>query len=449
MSTPPIHTAAPPMRWSPDGKCLILYVGGEDDGQLLSLDWTKQASPRSQIIGEARCDRDFEVSETGTRLAWVHKDDFNEVDIAQVSNLSHRRFWKTEARLDLGGEVNDLAWSGDGLVLSTVRKASDQFFSLFQTSLQNKRTTKVVSKACDIVEPRALVRPYVAFGLSAAGINTLVLKNLSTGKERTLAPDLDSAIVSVSPNGKRIVCLCSSVKQVPALVSFNIDSKFPTPIFRRTEPYEETKPTSVAPRNKEGVPVNTFVWKSGSKLVIFVHGGPHLCERPLMDARRQFLIDQGFTCAVVNYRGSSGFGRTYEKEEDLRKQSEDVATVARWLQNKLSIPPSSITIVGESSGASVAIEAAKSFPVGRLVLLSAVDLGELWPPTVPEPQILAFQGAEDPLTLPEEAKQRIVKVFGSSVFDRNDNSFNVMPNEGHQFRSSGAWARVFAGIASD
>jgi predicted esterase len=116
----------------------------------------------------------------------------------------------------------------------------------------------------------------------------------------------------------------------------------------------------------------------------------------------------------------------------------------------MGIPPERVTLLGESSGTPIAVEAAKMCPVGRVVLISTVGLGNPWPSGTPLPEhVLAFHGENDPIASPDDARQECARVFGTDFLDRHGNGLVVFPAEGHQFRVSGTWARILDDLVAN
>jgi dipeptidyl aminopeptidase/acylaminoacyl peptidase len=89
-------------------------------------------------------------------------------------------------------------------------------------------------------------------------------------------------------------------------------------------------------------------------LVVDIHGGP--MERDVwgFNPETQFLATRGYVVLQVNYRGSSGYGATYQKA-GLRARLDtvvidDIADGARHLINEGKVDPSRIGVIGASFG---------------------------------------------------------------------------------------------------
>jgi len=88
-------------------------------------------------------------------------------------------------------------------------------------------------------------------------------------------------------------------------------------------------------------------------LLVSIHGGPTSCTYPVFDARIQFWVRQGFAVADLNYRGSSGHGRTYRQALHLRwgeVDVEDACAAVAYLGAQGLVDPTRAFIRGGSAG---------------------------------------------------------------------------------------------------
>ena len=88
-------------------------------------------------------------------------------------------------------------------------------------------------------------------------------------------------------------------------------------------------------------------------LVVRIHGGPTAAARPELSASVQFWTTRGFAVVDVNYRGSTGFGRTYRdllQGEWGRLDVEDCLAAARHLAAEGLVDPARCVIRGGSAG---------------------------------------------------------------------------------------------------
>ena len=68
-----------------------------------------------------------------------------------------------------------------------------------------------------------------------------------------------------------------------------------------------------------------------------IHGGPGGQSRPSYSGTKQFLVNHGYAIFDLNYRGSSGFGRTFSMADDQKHGKEplwDCVDAKDWLEGQ-------------------------------------------------------------------------------------------------------------------
>lgn len=87
--------------------------------------------------------------------------------------------------------------------------------------------------------------------------------------------------------------------------------------------------------------------------IISIHGGPALMKPWRYDHFRQFLANRGYAVLTVNFRGSAGFGKIYQKAgfgEVGRAMQDDIADAAKWAIDQGIADPAAIAAMGGSYG---------------------------------------------------------------------------------------------------
>ena len=117
-------------------------------------------------------------------------------------------------------------------------------------------------------------------------------------------------------------------------------------------------------------------------LIVTSHGGPTANASRVLDLRTQFWTTRGFGVVDVDYRGSTGYGRTYRGALDGRwglADVEDCAGAAQWLAESGRVALDRMMIRGASSSGLTAMAALarhKTFS-GAVVLFGVADLTSL------------------------------------------------------------------------
>jgi len=112
-----------------------------------------------------------------------------------------------------------------------------------------------------------------------------------------------------------------------------------------------------------------FVWRLGEKagtdpdgdgkpnrpvpMVLFVHGGPWARDGYGYNSWHQWLANRGYAVLSVNYRGSTGFGKSFIAAGNLqwgRKMHDDLLDAVAWAVKQGVTMPDKVAIAGGSYG---------------------------------------------------------------------------------------------------
>jgi dipeptidyl aminopeptidase/acylaminoacyl peptidase len=100
-------------------------------------------------------------------------------------------------------------------------------------------------------------------------------------------------------------------------------------------------------------------------VIINVHGGPELRERPRgLGRSNYFRNEMGIAIIYPNVRGSTGYGRTYEHLDDGRKREDsvkDIGALLDWIATKPEFDKSRVMMTGSSYGGYVTLAAAIAY----------------------------------------------------------------------------------------
>tara|TARA_R110002096_G_scaffold416576_2_gene619464 strand:- start:312278 stop:313987 length:1710 start_codon:yes stop_codon:yes gene_type:complete len=93
--------------------------------------------------------------------------------------------------------------------------------------------------------------------------------------------------------------------------------------------------------------------------VIFPHWGPAIRDTLRFNYIAQFLTSQGYAVLQMNYRGSTGYGKAYEKLGDHQwgnKMLEDINDGTTWMIEQGYADPDRICIFGDTYGGYAALQ---------------------------------------------------------------------------------------------
>ena len=216
--------------------------------------------------------------------------------------------------------------------------------------------------------------------------------------------------------------------------------------------------------------------------VVCIHGGPEAQERPWYQPFYQYLVSRGFAVLAPNIRGSTGYGKGYQKlihrdwgGGDLR----DFEQLARWLQAQDFVDGERLGVYGGSYGGFATLTCVTRLPdywaaaVDVVGPSNLVTFSRAVPPTwrrfmdewVGNPEteadflmerspityvddvrapLLVLQGANDPRVVKGESDQMVERLreLGREV------EYVVFEDEGHGFTKRENQLRAFR-LAAD
>lgn len=137
-------------------------------------------------------------------------------------------------------------------------------------------------------------------------------------------------------------------------------------------PEELSVPRTVTIRSFDGLEFPAFLHlpaganKDGSlPVVIDIHGGPESQRRPYLSPFTQYLVARGFAVLEPNVRGSTGYGKAYEKLDNVRRRLDsvrDVKAALDWLKASGWVHPKRIAVMGGSYGGYMTLAAITEYP---------------------------------------------------------------------------------------
>jgi dipeptidyl aminopeptidase/acylaminoacyl peptidase len=315
------------------------------------------------------------------------------------------------------------------------------------------------------------------------GWRTLWVADLASGETHVLdcAPYTWINQIAASPVGEKLALIASS-SQIPNRVVTLENGR--QSIERRSS--SEAVPASELPAPRpiewpaaDGTIVHGLYYPPVSSrfsseglppAIVNIHGGPTSARVSSYNSDAAYFTSRGYGWLEVNYRGSSGYGRTYMlmlRENWGRLDTEDAAGAAGALAALGLADPQRMVIMGGSSGGYTVLNALIHYPgvfkagvnlfgVSNLfdiiigthkfeehyndslvgTLPEAAERYKAWSPVFHSGQIkdpmAVFQGSEDKVVPPEHSEQIVAALRANHV----PHIYKLYPGEGHGFRKT-------------
>lgn len=100
-------------------------------------------------------------------------------------------------------------------------------------------------------------------------------------------------------------------------------------------------------------------------VVLSIHGGPDFQDRPWYQPLYQYLVGRGIAVLAPNYRGSTGYGRSYQRliQHDWGgAELQDLIHAAEWLRSQGWADPHRIGVFGISFGGFATLSCIARYP---------------------------------------------------------------------------------------
>jgi dipeptidyl aminopeptidase/acylaminoacyl peptidase len=218
-------------------------------------------------------------------------------------------------------------------------------------------------------------------------------------------------------------------------------------------------------------------------VVLSIHGGPEAQERPVYQPLYQYLLSRGIAVMATNIRGSTGYGKSYQRlvQRDWGGgDMQDWEHAAKWLREQDWVDADKIGVYGGSYGGFAVLTCVTRLPEywGAAVDIfgpsNLVTFAKAVPPTwkrfiarfVGDPEteadflmerspityvdnvrapLLVIQGATDPRVVKGESDQLVEKLQSLGreveyvVFEDEGHGFTKRPNELKAYRLAAEW----------
>jgi dipeptidyl aminopeptidase/acylaminoacyl peptidase len=365
------------VEWASDGKT-FLFLSSARDEKALDLVEYDVAKGKSTTLWQSTGDLSFALASRDHQL-FIVQATLNDSN----SNLYLvRRGKKGEPELltKHEGDVQyaPAAFSRDDKTFYFTSDQDREYQSLYAMDLAKKKVEKSYAPKWDVDSAAfSSTFRYRYTVTNVDGTEELALTEAATGKAVKLpAPPVPGSFspTSFSP-GDRYLGARLTTDASPA-DAYVIDLKSGT-ATRLTNSLPESlrKAPMVAGQSVripsfDGKEVPAFLMKPlnaapGAPAIIDVHGGPTAQSQRRFSHFRQYLLAKGYTLLVPNVRGSTGYGKTYTKLDNLDLGGgplKDIVACKQWLVKNAGVGADKVVVLGGSYGGYMALAAATFTP---------------------------------------------------------------------------------------
>jgi dipeptidyl aminopeptidase/acylaminoacyl peptidase len=291
--------------------------------------------------------------------------------------------WEQFALPDFNDEpVTPRMFSEDNqqVYLTGVRN-NESSSALYKLELSSRSVTKVfgvegadVSSLVTDLAGRRIVG--VVTDMDKPQVHWLDEQDLTAKLHRTLGkafPGQVVSVVSTSNDGQRAIVFVHSDVNPGDYYLFDTHLMNADHLFSASRWIDPARMHGKEPfvmQARDGLELHGYLTRPGNAgpypMVVLPHGGPHAVRDDWnYDWEVQLLANRGYAVLQLNFRGSGGFGTTFESSgyrEWGAKMQDDITDATRWAIDKKFALPDRICIFGASYGGYAALMGAVREP---------------------------------------------------------------------------------------
>jgi dipeptidyl aminopeptidase/acylaminoacyl peptidase len=392
-------------------------------------------------------------------------------------------------------------WAQDGSGFYMITDAGSEFRGLAFYDLASDRYEWVAEPTQDVDDVTASTDGRVlAWLVNDNGYDRLRLRDLENGQDLPepnlpagARPHLTGAEppLALSADGTHAALILSTPRRPPEawIVETATGKVIPVTDSRMGGLYEDdlVDVELVSYPSFDGRKIPAWLYRPDTDgrvpVVLSIHGGPEAQERPVYQPLYQYLLSRGIAVLATNIRGSTGYGKSYQRlvQRDWGGgDMQDWEHAVKWLREQDWVEPERIGVYGGSYGGFAVLTCVTRLPqywaaaVDIFGPSNLVTFAKAVPPTwkrfiarfVGDPEteadflmerspityvenvqtpLLVIQGATDPRVVKGESDQLVEKLESLGrdveyvVFDDEGHGFTKRPNELKAYSLAAEW----------
>lgn len=300
-------------------------------------------------------------SPAGDWVAYVHSpfDDLSRSDIRLVRLSGGPSLSLTHTP---GLFNHSPRWRPDGRLLAYLSQASG-FYELWLAQADGSQPRRLTRLECDLSDPAwspdgsrlaCIANHHGAFELVLVSANRGEAEVLLCGKGVYARPNW-------SPDGRFLTVEYENPLQPPDLFRVELETHQAQQLTFSAPPFlnglARVMPQAVHFPSAGGVEIEALLYRPAVPNragVVYIHGGPNDQSAYGWDRFYQYLVAAGYTLLCPNYRGSTGYGRAFERLDYFDwggGDAQDCLAAADFLARLPEIDPQRLACWGASHGA--------------------------------------------------------------------------------------------------
>lgn len=306
-------------------------------------------------------------------LSEARGEDANDVCLLDVANGAVDTLFKPP----VASSYRAFAWTPDGSGCYLVTNHEREFTVLACFDIAT-RTLRTVAEAAGDIDEAALTDDgrFLAWTSTDGGYSVLHVRDLAAAARVPVPPLPPGRFEIVWAAREHVLGIAISGPQIPGDIwSWNVTTGLVQRSTRSTmaglRPERLVMPTHHSFPAQDGTMLHGLLYEppvvSGGRapVLLAVHGGPTAHAVPRFSAAHQYLLTRGIAVFDFNYRGSTGYGKTFARLNDGRlrvNELQDLRDAVAWLRTQPRLDASRVAIMGGSYGGYLTMAALTRLP---------------------------------------------------------------------------------------
>ncbi|HSG91027.1 MAG TPA: prolyl oligopeptidase family serine peptidase [Pseudomonadales bacterium] len=280
---------------------------------------------------------------------------------------------------DEATSYDDFQWLPDGSGFYLTTDADREFDALAFHDLDSGRTEIVAAPDWDVDDVTLFGDGrYLAWTVNENGYDRVAVLDRERGEQLEL-PALPPGVYSLSgaDHAPMLSIGLRGPRNAAETFTLNVETGAVAQVGFTTwaglEPASMAVPETVSFPARDGVMLHGLMFLPEAKsedappppMVLMVHGGPTSQARPDFDATAQYLVQRGIAVFDLNFRGSTGYGKTFTRLDDMRLRPDavrDMADAMAFLAEDGRVDASRAAVMGGSYGGYLTNAAMGAYP---------------------------------------------------------------------------------------
>lgn len=366
------------VEWAKDGATFLYLANGRDETAMDLLEYDLKTR-KSAVLWQASGSLGFSIASADHRrfvLLDTHSDTNTDLYLLDRGQKSPVHLTKHEGEVYFG--ATEIA--RDGKTLLAVSDEGGEFTELFSIDLTTGKRHRVYGDTWDVESAtHSPSGKYFVIEVNENGTPKLVVTANDKPVTLPAAPGAGSAwrLLSFSKTDRYVgLTLVSDTSPATSFVA-NLETgalvRLVDPLPASLRDHRMVAGDAVLIPSFDGKQVPAFVYKPPGAgpfpAIIDVHGGPTAQSKRAYIGFRQYAVSKGYVVLVPNVRGSTGYGKSYLRLDNLDLGGgplQDIVACKRWLVQNAAVAADRVVVMGGSYGGYMAL-AAEAFTPDEFV----------------------------------------------------------------------------------